>query len=111
VTHSKTPKSGTFLPYLTETLSQTKMISDRVSDGFFDLFSRFGLQFLRGKFKQCMSLSFCLTDTLVYVETAELQSPSYLHSSRVSVAESVSVNSMEKSDGGTAPLVGQTIIL
>jgi hypothetical protein len=31
VTHSKILKSGTFLPYLTETLSQTKVISDRVS--------------------------------------------------------------------------------
>jgi hypothetical protein len=46
----------------------------------------------------------CPTDYLVYVETAELRSPSPLDSVRVSVAKSASVNLMDKSDGGNAPI-------
>jgi hypothetical protein len=58
----------------------------------------------RSKFKQCLSLYFCPTDKLVYVETAELKYPAHLHSGRGTVAESVSVNPLQKYDGGNAPL-------
>jgi hypothetical protein len=41
------------------------------------------------------------------VETAELRYPAHLHSGRDSVAESVSVNPLQKSDGGNAPYVAE----
>jgi hypothetical protein len=53
VTHSKIPKSVTFLPYLTETLSLLIWTSDRVSvTDFSTRWANSGTNFLRGKFKQ-----------------------------------------------------------
>jgi hypothetical protein len=79
------------------------MVSDRVSVTDFSTSS----QILEPIFAQEIHTVFvpllCLTDKLVYVETAELRYPSHLHHGRASVSESVSVNSMEKSDGVYAP--------
>jgi hypothetical protein len=87
VTHSEISTSVTFLPYLTETLSLTKMISDRVS--VTDFSTRWAKL---GQFR----------DTFF---ARKIQTASHLHSVRVSVAESASVNSMDESDGGNAPCV------
>jgi hypothetical protein len=92
VTHSEIPKSVTFLAYLTETRSQTKMVSDRVSVADFSTSSRILEPFFAREIQTVFVTLLCLTDKLVYVETAELRYPSHLHHGRASVAESVSVN-------------------
>jgi hypothetical protein len=43
------------------------------------------------------------------VETAELKYQAHLHSGRGSVAESVSGNPLQKSDGGNEPLVSMSV--
>jgi hypothetical protein len=108
VTHSEIPKPFTFLAYLTicDNLWQSVTICDKLkwsaTESLWRIFRpllKFWNLFLRGKFKQCLSLNFCPTDKLVYVETAELR-----YRRICTLAERLWQNPLQKSDGGNAPL-------